>query len=421
MVTGNEYIFDNIDQALEYVLETEKNALAADTYRSEPPVIIRPYLGMRPVPVDSLDYPLGAWFNNETDDKFVMTRLGTGRYSLKPNLRNRKFLFRGESKFHNPCKPNMCRKPKQKRFTAELVRGQELQLLMMSHPLVQLLDLGVELCDEVYRFEMNLFGLTQHYYNKTSFLDLTSNPQVAAFFATTEYDEETDIYSAIVDENHELGVLYYYSLDINEDFGKPAGTVKSPLSTIGLQVFPRSGRQKGFLYVLRTDENFNDVVRLNAVRFRHDATIAKRICKSFNDGERLFPDDMLMQHWREVYKGSDVISNRTVLMNKLHNPQMTLDEVNAEIRSLKFEIKDYRPMFSDTEMDAYYDAVQHGGIWTDFCQQIYIPGDKQGKMMDELLNLPSNPKYRWAFERDDNHVIDYNKGFVLKEYKVCLA
>ena len=420
MVTGNEYIFENIDQALDYVLDTERRALADDPHRQHPPVIIRPYLGMHPVPVDSLDYPLGAWFNYESDDKFVMTRLMSGRYSLKPNLRNRKFLFRGESEYHNPCKPNMCRKPKQKRFTAELVRGQEMRLLMMSHPLVELLDTGVELCGEVYRFEMNLFGLTQHYYNKTSFLDLTSDPKVAAFFATTKYDDKTDTYSALEDENHEPGVLYYYSLDINEDFGKPAGTLRSSLSTIGLQVFPRSGRQKGFLYDLQPDENFNDVARLNAVRFKHNADIAKRICQSFNDGEKLFPDDLLMQHWRRAYKGSNVISRRTVLMNKIDNPQMTLAEVDAEIRSLKFDIQDYRPTFTEAEMDEYYDAVQHKGLWTDFCEQIYIPGDKNGRMMGELLNLPARPQYRWAFERDDSHVPNYDKGVVLKDYKPCL-
>ena len=421
MVTGNEYVFEDIDQALAYVLASERNALAADKNRQTPPEIIRPYLGLRPVPKDSLDYPLTAWFNNEPDDKFVMTRLFSGRYSLKPNLRNRKYLFRGESEFHNPCKPNMCRDLKQHRFTAELVRGQELRLLMMSHPLVELLDTGVELCGETYRFEMNLFGLTQHYYNKTSFLDLTSDPQVAAFFATTKYDWETDTYSPITDECHEPRVLYYYSLDINEDFGKPAGTLKSPLSTIGLQVFPRSGRQKGFLYDLRTDENFNDVVRLNAVRFKHKADIATRICDGFDNGAKLFPDDLLMQHWRRTYKDSNVISKRTVLMNKLDNPQMTMAEVDAEVRSLGFEIQDYRPAFTADELNDYYKAVQHQGLWTEFCSQIHIPGDKNGKMMSELVNLPSNPKYRWAFERDDSHVTNYDQGFVLKEYKACLV
>ncbi len=421
MVTGNEYIFENIDQALKYVLETEQKTLAADVYRQKALEIrLFPDLTTPPIPVDSLEYPLSAWFNDVDNDKFVMTRLMSGRYSLKPNLRNRKFLFRGESEFHNPCKPNLFRKPKQKRFTAELARGQEMMLLMLSHPLVQLLDLGVELCGEVYRFEMNLFGLTQHYYNKTTFMDLTSDPLVAAFFATTKHDDKTDTYSAIEDENHEPGVLYFYSLDINKDFGKPAGTKQSPLSTIGLQVFPRSGKQKGFLYDMRPTENFNEVAQLNAVRFRHDPSISRRICAHFHDGKDLFPDDILMKHWKNVGWNSKTLSSRTVKLNHLFNPKMTLEEVDAEIRSLGFDIQDYRPSFTKEELNEYYDAVVNKGFWRNFCNQIYIPGDKHGNMMKELLDLPNNPKYRWAFERDDNHVTDYNQGYALKEYKTCL-
>lgn len=420
MVTGNEYIFENIDQALEYVLVMEQKELSADIYRSKPPIIIWPYLGMRPIPDDSLDYPLGAWFNNEVDDKFVMTRLMSGRYSLKPNLRNREFLFRGESMFHNPCKPNLFRKPNQKRFTAELARGQEMMLLMLSHPLVQLLDLGIELGGSLYRFEMNLFGLTQHYYNKTSLIDLTSDPMVAAFFATTKHNENMDTYSAIEDENHEPGVLYYYNLDITKDFGKSVGRQKSPLSTIGLQVFPRSGKQKGFLYDLRPTENFNEVAQLNAVRFRHDPAIARRICAQFRDGKDLFPNDILMKHWKKVGWNSKVLSSRTVKLNHLFNPKMTLAEVDAEIRSLGFDIQDYCLSFSDEELNEYYDAVKNENLWKKFCNQIHIPGDKHGNMMKELLDLPNNPRYRWVFERDDNHVTDYNQGFVLKKFKTCL-
>lgn len=182
MVTGTEYIFENIDEALKYVLDLEQKALESDTYRQFPPMMMRHISGMFSqlfsdemarqayVPVNTLDYPLSAWFNNASADKFVMTRLNSGRYSLKPNLRYRKYLFRGESEYHNPCKPNLSRNPKQKRFTKELMKGQEMMLLLLSHPLVQLLDMGVELCGALCRFEMNLYGLTQHYYNKTSFL-----------------------------------------------------------------------------------------------------------------------------------------------------------------------------------------------------------------------------------------------------------
>ena len=429
MVTGGEYVFENIDKALAYVLEYEKKALAEDVYRREPPMVVRhsdmlfmqPAMSVPYVPVDSLDYPYTAYFNQAAETKFLMTRLYSGRYSLKPNLRNRKFLFRGQTAFHQPCKPNLFRCSRQKRFTAEMVRGQEMKLLMLSHPLVQLLDMGVELGGKTYQFEMNLSGLTQHYYNKTVFLDLTSDPQVAAFFAVTQCDEATDTYTPIVDENHAPGVLYYYSLNIQDDFGRRQDDGrKSPLSTIGLQVFPRSGRQKGFLYGLQKEENFNDIPRLNAVFFRHNADIARRICDHFDNGRILFPDDMLTRHWRERHPDKNVISKRTVLMNKIDNPQMTMPEVEAEIKSLGLDVQDYVPAFTAEELDEYYDAVWNKYFWTNLCQQIHIPGDKDGRMMNDLLNLPYNPKYRWAFVPDNSHVTDYSKGYIMKDYQECL-
>lgn len=420
MVTGGEYVFENIDKALDYVLEYERNALSVDINRQKPPIVWNPAISLRQIPVNSLDYPNTAYFNQAAETKFVMTRLFSGRYSLKPNLRHRKFLFRGETEFHQSCKPNLFRNLRQKRFTAEMVRGQEMRLLMLSHPLVQLLDMGVELDGKEYQFEMNLLGLTQHYYNKTFFLDLTSDPQVAAFFAVTKHDEKTDSYSPIVDGRHASGVLYYYSLDIRYDFGIHEVGRKSPLSTIGLQVFPRSGRQKGYLYELWKDENFNDVPRLNAVFFRHNAEKAKRICNSFDDGRVLFPEDILTHHWKHHNRDKNIISNRTVLMNKIDNPQMTLAEVEAEIKSLGFEVHDYLPAFTAEELDIYYDAVWNKHFWTDFCHQIHIPGDQERKMMNDLLNLPYNPKYRWAFAPDSSHVTDYKKGYVMREYQDCL-
>lgn len=110
MVTGNEHIFDDIDEALRYTLETEQRALVQDPYRQELPVMMRAY-DLKMMQVDSLGYPLSAWFNNAGADKFVMTRLQSGRYSLNPNLRHRKFLFRGESEFDDPCKPQPQQEP----------------------------------------------------------------------------------------------------------------------------------------------------------------------------------------------------------------------------------------------------------------------------------------------------------------------
>lgn len=405
MVTGKEKVFDNIDEALKFVLLEEKEAFNSDVKRQFP---LRIFLA------DSLVNPLTAFYNNASEERFIMTRLHSGRYSLKPNLCKRAFLFRGESEFHQHCIPNLYRDLSQVRYTAEMARGQEMMLLMLSHPLVQLLDMGVELDGRVYQFEMNLFGLTQHYYNKTPFLDLTSNPEVAAFFATTHYDYKTDTYSPVMDSDKPYGVLYYYKLDVGGDF------VWTGLRTIGLQVFPRSERQSGFLYEMKKGEDFNLLPQLGAVFFKHNGTIAERISQSFHYGADLFPSDVLTNHWKHNNLDKMQISNRTVLLNKHFNPEMTKAEVEGELTALGFSIKDYVPSFTQAELDAYFDAVQNKGLWTNFCSMIHIPGDRNGKMMNELLNLPANPKYRWAFERDSSHVSDPSKGFLMSLYKDCL-
>lgn len=220
MVNGKEIIFEDVDEALKYVLQQEKVSLENDEYRQKPPFMVstpclfnylfEPREMGREISTDSLDSPFSAYFNEASNDEvFIMNRLLSGRYSLKPNLKNRHYLFRGESEFHSPCKPNLFRNSRQNYYIEEVTRVNEMLLLLLSHPLVQLLDLGVMLHGEKYRFEMNLYGLTQHYYNKSCLLDLTSNPQVAAFFATSMYDAKNDSYVPIVDENHENGILYY--------------------------------------------------------------------------------------------------------------------------------------------------------------------------------------------------------------------
>lgn len=420
MVTGNEYIFPNIDDALAYVLDNERRALAADVKRQTPPVIMRPLVSpflmlnmpMEQITVNNLDFPFSGYFNSAPSDSFILSRLASGRYSLKPNLRERKYLFRGESEFHSPCTPNLFRNKKQKRYIRELAIGQEMMLLMLSHPLVQLLDLGIELNGQLFRFEMNLFGLAQHYYNKTSLLDLTSNPQVAAFFATTSYDWKTDRYSPILDENHVPGVLYYYSLDIENDFKM------NSLSTIGLQVFPRSGRQCGFLYDVEKEQDFNALSKLQMVRFKHDSVIAKRIFDELHGGIDLFPDDILMEHWKTFNRDKMVLSNRTVLANQIMNPKSSVEELTHELEGLGYEIQDYIPAFTQDELDKHYNAVENG-LWDEFCSRVYIPGD-DGSKLAALKSLPNDCRYRWAFEPSAVCSIDYNQGFALRKFANCL-
>lgn len=428
MVTGNEHIFDNIYEARDYVIDLEQKALAADDQRQNAPVCVPADFDftkpcdssvIKPIPVNHLDYPLSSYFNEAPEKAFIMKRLFSGRYAFKPNLKFRKFLFRGETEFHSPCKPNLYRDSKKKYFLDSMIHGDEMFGLILSHPLVQLLDMGVDLDGQHYRFEMNLYGLIQHYYNKSALLDLTSDIDVALFFATQQYDWQTDTYSPIVDENHDFGVLYYYDIDINRDFKRQVDG--ELLSTIGLQVFPRSGRQSGFLYQCDKDRNFNDLPQLKAFLFKHNAKIAEEISAKMDGGTRLFPHDILQSHWRNASRDEKKVSVDAVRFNLTRNPYETVKTITDKLRvDYQIEVDDYRPMLSAEELHEYYESMKDGKVWKEFCSQIYIPGDINGKMMADLLDVPNKEEYKWAFVEGIDHPIDYDKGFLLNIYKHIL-
>jgi len=427
MVTGEEFIFENIYEARDYILSLEAKALAKDINRKSAPICINPpqynvtfdkYIKNAIIPMDSLDYSYSAYFNYADDDKFIMTRLNSGRYSLKPNLRNRKFLFRGESKFHPICKPNLFRDPSKKYFLDSLIYGDEMVRVILSHPLVQLLDLGVKLNGKLFRFEINLYGLLQHYYNNSSLLDLTSDINVALFFATQKYNPHLDKYSPIEDEEHEPGIIYYYDIDMERDFKQEFNGER--LTTIGLQVFPRSGRQKGFLYNLNKDGNFNSLPQVKAFRFRHNAKIAREISEQMNYGETLFPNDILKAHWINSPQ-KNVVSKDAIKINLTRNLDETLESIESKLESMYNIItEDYKPILTKEELHDYYKSIKEEFYWEKFCSQIYIPGDTDGKMMADLLNIPNVHEYEWAFKENIPHKIDYDNGYLLKMYEHIL-
>lgn len=291
-------------------------------------------------------------------------------------------------------------------------------LLMLSHPLVQLLDLGVIIGGQMYVFEMNLYGLTQHYYNKTSFLDLTSDENVAAFFAVTKYDPDNDTYSPIDDETQE-GVLYYYEMDTMNNFSPFNFSYNTKLSTIGLQVFPRSGNQRGFLLELDRGVNFNDLPIVKIVRFKQNKKISNHYYRMFNEGKLLFPDDILVKHW-ENYHQEKVVSNRTFEMNVMFNPHKTRNILLDELNQNNITLQDYIPQFTKEELHEYYMDIKNGW-WEEFCKDIYFQG-KNGKILkQEFREIKSNEKYSWAFKENSHYNIDYNRGFLLKKYSNMLV
>ena len=75
-------------------------------------------------------------------------------------------------------------------------------------------------------------------------------------------------------------------------------------------------------------------------------------------------------------------------------------------------------MLTEDELHEYYDTAY--AYWEEFCNQIYIPGDIDGRMMNDLRNIPNNPEYEWAFKENIQSKINYDPGYLLRMYKHIL-
>ena len=379
-----------LQEVVDQILTEEAQIVKLDS----PPIAI-----IEPSP-SAIHKPFAEYFNDYDDKKFIAVRLSSRdpqrpeKFAFKPNLKNRAFLFRGQSGFYDPSTPSLLRK-KKGRFVVENIFYEEFVLALKDHPLIRLFWDGIELCGHRYFFEVTYYGLAQHYGFKTRVMDLTSDLDVAKFFAVTDYNEKTDTYSPVIDESR-YGVFYYWDnvrhpLAFQPIFG-------GNLSSIGLQVFPRSGRQKGFLFSMYREQNFNDIPFVRYKLFRHDAAISKQIYKMARRGKLYFPEDELSSLAQRI-RCSKILSGKAFSKNLESNPK---DDKNANYNDCKASgididfLKEHLT-FNDIEKDMFRKKIKKG-FWMEFCNQIVFPNDKEGVIMNEFINLPNNPAYKKYFQ-----------------------
>ena len=394
--------FENIDEACAYIKRLEAAAYNNDELMKQVADEDYFYDGTFRYPFAS---PHVTYYKSDfPEDCFIVNQNAPHNkkkchFVFKPNLYRRKFLFRGQKEDYapKPCVPNLYRNPEQNYFIEEMVSVQELELLLMSHPLVNQLERGVELLHDHFSFYMNRRGLAQHYYHKTSFLDFSSELDVAKFFASTGYDSSSDNYFPIVHEE-KLGVIYCYELTMPSPFQPQADG--SHLSVIGKQLFMRSGAQHGFLLDMPRGVDLKTMPKVRAIYFKHDEAISERIFKESGDGQRFFAIDILEKAWKEEYKyrmDHKIVSEDAVWVNVSRNAGSTFESISSELLRRGYTIDKLKPHFSPALLAEYYQNIKNGW-WEDFCSDIYFSGADGVLYKNALSSLPCDTRYEHAFK-----------------------
>lgn len=207
--------------------------------------------------------------------------------------------YRGQSRQISPSKASLYRKGMTNAARlVERLKYVEFRKIVEEYPLTRFLRDTVMATDpdrNVHHIPLAIdhLALAQHYGIKTELLDITTDKFVAAFFATT--DCKNDVYSPIVDNRKEKGVLYRYSIP-------PCEMVPGQeprLRAVGLQPFSRPGEQCGMVYPMTEDEDFEKVAT-SIETFRHDGTVSEFVFNYTNRSRKLFPNSPMQSHATKI-------------------------------------------------------------------------------------------------------------------------
>ena len=252
------------------------------------------------------------------DSGYIMAKQMNGKLLLKPNITKQGLLFRGDSKVNQPFISKQGRNIKQSGICY-----QQFESLINSFPLYKMLKHGVELPNGETLCLENPYGLAYIYDVSLPFIGLTSDLNVAMFYAVTTYNRESDKYEIVKDGT---GVLYAYELR------QPLRLVRS-LSTLGLQIFPRSFHQKIFLLQMPDDADFNQHHSVVGFKFNHVKEIAQEIFDKFKGGELIAPTNDFL--WNKLKRIKDSSTTAPVFeKNELENLYKRIDVYWAEFVSL---------------------------------------------------------------------------------------
>mgnify|MGYP000090613886 CR=1 FL=1 len=205
-----------------------------------------------------------------------------GHIMLRSGVELPMAVYRGQPCEHIPCLPALARLDHIEDQFLALCRCAAFEEAISEHPYVRI-------CEQTRFLDCQLFvdkeGLAQHYGLSTDLLDVTSNFEVATFFATSRWNNKTRSYRP-VKSSSEPGVLYRI-----RPFFLIGPEAKVEFRDIGWQPLHRPEQQRASAIIMKKGLDFGSLDLVEKVRFTHSARVSTRIWKSFDCGHALFPQD----------------------------------------------------------------------------------------------------------------------------------
>lgn len=195
-------------------------------------------------------------------------------------------MYRGQTRKYSSCTPTLARLKKTEDQLLALCRRIAFEDAIGEHPMVRMAEQARLLDSPLY---VDREGLAQHYGLATDMLDVTSNFDVASFFATCIWDESQRTYLP-VPSNEKAGVMYRITPALMIGM-EPLSNAFGPVHIVGWQPLPRPEQQRASVVKMQPEQDFTSLPTVETFYFRHQEHISHRVWEAFDQGDVLFPKD----------------------------------------------------------------------------------------------------------------------------------
>lgn len=308
----------------------------------------------------------GLFPTREYKGMFEPMRMEDGTHILMPLSPAQHSYYRGESSYHEDCRPSLYREG----MTAadifvERIKRCEMELMMRQYPITALFanSIQAQAPDKTWipiPFRIGYDGMAQHYGIKTEFMDISLDPWTAAFFAATKYDDATDTYTPIEDtDKYQYGAFY-----LRNEIPLPDPS-HSRIDVVGMQPLLRPGCQSAYVFRMNPGENFNTMAQIDL--FRHDAEVNRKIFEQANCGNKLFPKELIGDKIRsEIVKGEEFSPLAFSVAKRRYFATTSDEELRRHLADKHITIsKIDRQWFNEAEKQAAMD------YWETYQQELF--------------------------------------------------
>ena len=185
--------------------------------------------------------------------------------------------------------------------------------------------------------------LAQHYGLETRWLDITSDLDVALFFATCKYDSDSKRWSPLtkadteVNEKTKYGVIFHipgWQAEMAQMLsGSEDEYVRNEILPIGYQPFMRCHSQHGYGICMKKPFPLQEDSLFEKLHFRHDEKFSREMFEKMDCGRKIYPQEGLNQFDDII----ELVKHTTIFSREAYDIALTDDDsefTEAEVQKL---------------------------------------------------------------------------------------